>query len=81
MKYSCALAGSHGHFSSSAESKVQVESQNVDSLTRIYQNRRITFVPYIQHKSPLFLFESISPCPITTDLLKESEPFFLIAPL
>ena len=28
-----------------------------------------------------FPFETISPCPITTDLAKESAPLFLIAPL
>ncbi len=34
----------------------------------------------IQSKSPLFQFETISPCPVTTDSAKESVPFFLIAP-
>ena len=40
-----------------------------------------TLLPYIQSKSPLFLFETISPCssPTTTDLAKESVPCFLTA--
>ena len=29
----------------------------------------------------LFQFETISPCPITTDPAEESVPFFLVAPL
>jgi len=33
---------------------------------------------YIQPKSPLFYFETISPCPLTTDPDKKSVPFFLI---
>ena len=37
--------------------------------------------PYIQIKSPLLLFETVSPCPIKTDPAKESVPFFLTAPL
>lgn len=36
--------------------------------------------PYIQAKSLIFWFETISPCPIITDSAKESFPFFLIAP-
>ena len=39
------------------------------------------FFSYIQSKSPLFYFETISPCPITADPDKESVPFFLTVPL
>ena len=31
-------------------------------------------LPYVQSKSPHFQFETISPCPITTDLAIESVP-------
>ena len=37
------------------------------------------FHPYIQSKSLLSKFETISLCPITKDLAKESVPFFLTA--
>ena len=33
-------------------------------------------LPYTQPKPPLFPFETISPCPITTDPKKEFVPFF-----
>ena len=36
-------------------------------------------LPYIQSKSPLFQFETTSPCPATRDPAKESVPFFLTA--
>jgi len=35
--------------------------------------------PHIKYKSPLSFFETISPCPITTDAAKEPVPFLLIA--
>jgi len=35
---------------------------------------------YIQSESPLFYFETISPCPITADPAKEFVLFFLPAP-
>ena len=38
------------------------------------------FLPYIQSKSPLFQFETISPSPITTVPAELSVPFFLIVP-
>jgi len=37
------------------------------------------FLSYIQSKSPLFQFETISLCPVTTNPAKESAPFLLIA--
>jgi len=37
--------------------------------------------PYIQPKSPLFDFETISPCPIRTESTQESVFLFLITPL
>jgi len=38
-------------------------------------------IPYISSKSPLFCFETISPCPFTTDPVQECVPFFVIASL
>ena len=38
-------------------------------------------ISYIQSKPPFFQFETISPCPVTTDPAKESVPFLLTAPL
>jgi len=38
-------------------------------------------IPRIQSKSSLFSLETISPCPITTVLPKESASFLLKAPL
>ena len=38
------------------------------------------FLPYILSKSLPFKFETISPCPVTTQPAKESVPFFFIAP-
>lgn len=36
-------------------------------------------IPYVQSKSPLFSFETVSPDPITTDPTEEFVPFFLVA--
>jgi len=36
---------------------------------------------HIQTKSPLFQFETISPCPVTADSAEESVPFLLTVPL
>lgn len=38
-------------------------------------------VPYIRSNSRLFWFETVSPCPLTTDLSKEPIPFLLMAHL
>jgi len=35
-------------------------------------------LPYIQSKSPLFYFETISPFPVTTDPAKELVVFLLV---
>jgi len=40
----------------------------------------LVFLPYIQSKSPLFQFETISPCSVTADPAKDC-PVFLIAPV
>lgn len=34
--------------------------------------------PYIHSKAPLFYFEAISSCPITTEPVTESVSFFLV---
>ena len=52
-----------------------LSGQPIPELHDPYHN----FVSYIQSKSPLCQFETISPCPVTTDPAEESVPFLLIA--
>jgi len=44
-----------------------------------YCKKKKKLLPYIQSKSPLFSFETISLCSVTTDFAKESVHFFLTA--
>ena len=58
----------------------------ITSLGKLFQclttlSQKKTLFPYTHSRSPLFLFETISPCPTTTDSAKECPHFLLIVPL